>query len=148
MKIKSLIACLSVGLWLTSCETKKETSVADYNVVPMPKEISYEKTGCFTLTASTKITFPQGNTILEKNANFLAEYIKEQSGIKLSVLQETENQKDAIQLRVGLSSDNKEAYQLSVNENNVLINGASEAGVFYGIQTQFATAAVAVAGAN
>ena len=34
-----------------------------------------------------------------------------------------------------LESDNKEAYRLEVSENKVTITGASEAGVFYGIQT-------------
>lgn len=133
---KSVLTCFAVGLFVIACQTSTETtSKADYQVIPMPQQIAYEKAGHFSLNASTKITYPKGNEALEKNAKFLSEYIEKQTGIKLSVSSDSEKTENTIQLKTGFSSDNKEAYQLSVNEKNIVIEGVSEAGVFYGIQT-------------
>ena len=43
--------------------------------------------------------------------------------------------KGAILLKLGMESENPEAYQLSVNADGVTIAAPTEAGVFYGIQT-------------
>jgi hexosaminidase len=38
-------------------------------------------------------------------------------------------------LKTGLVSKNSEAYEIEVSPKGIVITGASEAGVFYGIQT-------------
>lgn len=135
MNIKHFIGCLSMGLLMISCQTEQKSSRADYQVIPLPKQITYEKAGHFLLDSSTKIAFPKGNEILEKNANFLADYISKQAGISLSIVEDSGNESNVIRLKTGLNSDNKEAYRLVVGAENITIEGASEAGVFYGIQT-------------
>ncbi|MDO5105135.1 family 20 glycosylhydrolase [Capnocytophaga sp.] len=135
MTIKSVLTCLVGVLSLISCQTTTKSSKADYQIVPLPLEISEKATEAFSLTASTKITYPKGNEVLKKNAEFLSQYIEKQSGIKLSVTEQTEATENIIALKTDFASENKEAYQLSVNQKNITINGASEAGVFYGIQT-------------
>ncbi|GET46008.1 glycoside hydrolase family 20 protein [Capnocytophaga felis] len=135
MKIKSILTYLAGIFFIVSCQTKKETSKADFQIIPMPKQISNEKEGHFALNSSTKIVYPEGNEILKKNAIFLSEYIEKQSGIVLNPTSGTENTENTIQLKTGLLSENKEAYQLTVNEKGITIEGADEAGVFYGIQT-------------
>ncbi|MFJ1491307.1 glycoside hydrolase family 20 protein [Capnocytophaga canis] len=137
MKLKSILASLAFTVMFASCDTGKESSVsADYHVVPLPNSI--QKTTNeqpFLLNSSTKITYPKGDEALKRNADFLAEYVKEQTGMSLSVVEETAEIDNVIKLSKGLASDNKEAYQLTVNQKSITIQGASSAGIFYGMQT-------------
>ncbi|MDD3511684.1 MAG: beta-N-acetylhexosaminidase, partial [Fermentimonas sp.] len=112
----------------------RNTSKADYDVVPLPKEITQETGEAFSLTSATKIIYPEGYDKMKRNAEFLAEYINIATGLKTSVSTESlvEN---AIILATGLDSDNLEAYNINVNSKTITITGATEAGVFYGIQT-------------
>ena len=71
---------------------------------------------------------------MQRNAEFLASYVKAQTGIELQV-QAGEGGKEGIVLQLGLANDNPEAYQLKVDASQVVISSPSEAGVFYGIQT-------------
>ena len=133
--MKSILTFLVMSVLLVSCQREQKVSIADYQIVPMPNQITYEKSGQFLLNNKTKITFQEGNKALEQNAKFLSEYIEKQTGLKLSIEGTTKVNDNTIWLATGLSSPNKEAYQLTVNEKNILIEGASEAGVFYGVQT-------------
>lgn len=121
------------GALLVGCQSPTNTAKADYQVIPLPQQIETTAGNDFILDAKTTIVYPKENELLKKNAQFLSEYIATQTGIKTSV-SDTEAAKN-IRLQLGLGSSNKEAYRLTVNENGILIEGASEAGVFYGIQT-------------
>lgn len=116
---------------LTAC--KQEAVQSDYQVVPLPQEISMQEGKSFFLNRTTTITYPADNEKMKKNAEFLANYIAESTGYTLPIDEKT-NRK-AIVLELGLVSNNAEAYQLSVDKDKIVIKGASEAGVFYGIQT-------------
>lgn len=121
------------GLLMTAC-SNQPTTVANYEVVPMPLEISTAQQASFLLKNGVTVYYTAGNGKMKRNAEFLASYIKDQTGIELQV-QEGEGGKGAIVLQLGLANDNPEAYQLKVDANQVVINSPSEAGVFYGIQT-------------
>ncbi len=121
------------GLLMTACSSQP-TTVANYEVVPMPLEISTAQQASFLLKNGVSVYYTAGNEKMKRNAEFLASYIKEQTGIELKV-QEGEGGKGAIVLQLGLANENPEAYQLKVDANQVVINSPSEAGVFYGIQT-------------
>ena len=71
---------------------------------------------------------------MRRNAEFLADYVKQQTGISLN-LQAGAAEEGAICLALGLENQNAEAYQMKVDDKGVQITGVSEAGVFYGIQT-------------
>lgn len=64
----------------------------------------------------------------------MADYLKKATGKDYAVEAGTEG-KGAILLKLGMESENPEAYQLSVNADGVTIAAPTEAGVFYGIQT-------------
>lgn len=132
-KFMTLLA--TVGL-LFSCDgSKKEEKQANYQVIPLPNEITTSEGAPFILTSSTKIVIPDGNEKIQRNAEFLAEYLQQSVGVKPAVTTETTD-KNAILLNLGLAEQTStEAYRLEVNENAITITGASEAGVFYGIQT-------------
>lgn len=79
---------------------------------------------------------------MKRNAEFLAEYIKEQTGKNVQLTDEIPSS-GAIVLSLGLDNANKEAYHLEVTKQQITITGATEAGVFYGIQTLRKTMPVA-----
>lgn len=135
MKLSIRLKCVGValaGILATSC-TNSPTAVADYQVVPMPLEITTTPQGSFLLKSGETINYPAGNEKMKKNAEFLASFIKEQTGITLKT-QEGEEE-DGIVLKLGLKADSPEAYRLMVDGKKVVIAAPSEAGVFYGIQT-------------
>lgn len=68
---------------------------------------------------------------MQKNAEFLAAFLKEQTGLDLK----TATGEGDITLRLGMEDENPEAYLLKVDGNGIVISAPSEAGVFYGIQT-------------
>lgn len=71
---------------------------------------------------------------MQRNAQYLAGYLKKATGKVYQIETGTEG-KGNILLQVVSDVEKPEAYQLKVNAEGVVISGASEAGVFYGIQT-------------
>lgn len=135
--------CLAAGL-LASCQSSVEQ--ADYQVIPMPHEIVAAQGSPFVLKSGVKILYPEGNAQMQRNAELLAEYLKTATGKDFAVEAGTEG-KNAIVLALGVDNKNPEAYELKVAGEGVTVKGATEAGVFYGIQTLRKSLPVAV-GAN
>ena len=129
--MKKLIFSL-VTLCLMAC--KSTEPVIHYEVIPLPQSISYTHQKPFELDAQTVITYPQGDALLQRNAQFLASYLKEITGITLATKPNVNSGK-VIRLKTDLKKPNQEAYQLTVASEQITIDGASLAGVFYGIQT-------------
>jgi hexosaminidase len=112
---------------------KKASINADYNVIPLPQEITYMENNSFELDKKTVITYPQESETLERMAKFLSNYIKDFTGLQLSVLPDATGK--VIKLKSEWKNDNTEAYQLMVAQDEIVINGAGDAGTFYGLQT-------------
>lgn len=106
---------------------------ADYRVVPLPESIVMVNKTPFLLSSQTAIVVPPGNEDLFRDGKFLAEYIGETTGIRLSVT--SVKSKNAIHLDLNKKITNKEGYTLLVDHKGVTISGQTPAGVFYGIQT-------------
>lgn len=131
-QLMGLAGLSMAGLMLFSCNS--EVKEANYQVIPMPLEISLANQAApFVLSDGTKIMYPEGNEKMQKNAEFLANYIKDLTGKTLSVQAGTDGK--GIVLQLGDVSGNPEGYQLKVTADQVVIAGPTEAGVFYGIQT-------------
>ena len=118
--------------WLCSCSGEK--TAANYQVIPIPQEIVMTANGEFALNNNVKIIYPEGNEAMQRNAQYLAGYLKKATGKVYQIETGTEG-KGNILLQVVSDVEKPEAYQLKVNAEGVVISGASEAGVFYGIQT-------------
>ena len=129
--MKKLIFSL-VTLCLMAC--KGTEPVIHYEVIPLPQSISYTHQKPFELDTQTVITYPQGDALLQRNAQFLASYLKEITGLTLTT-EPNVNSGKVIRLKADLKKPNQEAYQLTVASEQITIDGASPAGVFYGIQT-------------
>lgn len=123
-----------LSLWGTSCQQPAAT--ADYRIVPCPQQIdtTANKGESFVLNSRTKIVYPEGNEKMGRNAQFLSEYISKMVHLNLQTTTEAKDN-NVILLQTGLESDNPEAYSLKVTPDQIIIQGASEAGTFYGIQT-------------
>lgn len=121
---------------MTSCGSggSNSTTVADYEVIPLPGEIIVSEGAAFTLSSATKIIFPEGNEKMQRNAAFLSEYLEISTGIRPAITTATSEQ-NAIILSLGLDHENSEAYRIAVTGETIRIQGASEAALFYGIQT-------------
>ena len=101
-----------------------------------PRSKSRHSSPPFVINPQTGIVYPEGNEKLQRTAEFLASYIKEATGITVRTTTEAAR-KNSIILAVDGSITNKEGYQLEVTSENIHLNGGSESGVFYGIQTLY-----------
>ena len=119
-------------LMLLSC-SEKQLVKGNYQVIPLPQEINPNNQTSFTLTASAAISYPKGNTRLENVANLLARYIETSTGNKLKV--GAGESASGINLVIDKAIVNKEGYVLTISSEGIRIAGATEAGVFYGVQT-------------
>lgn len=107
---------------------------AVYQVVPLPQSITLVKgQSPFLLSGNTIIRYAKGQPDLQKDAQFLASYIKEISGLNLKIKEG--NAEGGINLLIDKKISNQEGYKLEVNSKTVNITGATGSGVFYGIQT-------------
>ncbi len=118
-------------LCIVSCNNSNNT--AHYNIIPLPQEITALEEASFILDNNTHIVYC-GNEQMKRNAEFLAEYIKEKTNLELLITKDgsTDN---AIFLSLDNTNNNAEGYKLVTKNKGITITGASEAGVFYGIQT-------------
>ena len=128
---QKLLAALFICCGLLSC-AKEELPTADYRVVPLPQEIIEEEGTGFTLSKNTVIVY-NGDAEMKRNAELLAEYVKEKTGLELTVTDHKTSK--AITLSVGEPGENAESYSMKVRCHGIDITGTSPAGVFYGMQT-------------
>jgi len=106
----------------------------DYRIVPLPNDIKLYSNQQFLLDENVSIRYPFRNLKMRSNALFLATYMKEITGLNIPVETKKTNGK-VIELSLDLESSNPESYRLTVLSTRIRIQGSSEAGVFYGIQT-------------
>lgn len=100
---------------------------ADFNVVPLPEEVSLSGEAPFVLDAADVIC---SGKALKAEAAFLSDYVAEATGIRTKTSRKAGN--------ICLSMDKSlasEEYHISVRNGRIDITGGSAAGVFYGVQT-------------
>ena len=110
-----------------------DNRVADYNVIPLPQEVTLTQKGAFVLTGATPIVYPEGDEQLKNDAQFLSDYIADVTALRLTTT--SAKVKNAITLRLNKKVQSKEGYIITVDKKGVVIEGATAAGVFYGVQT-------------
>lgn len=106
---------------------------ADYNVVPLPNSVTMTGDKPFELTPSTTVAYPEGNKDMERNAQFLARYVNDATGMAISVV--PGKAKKGIRLVLDKKVSGEEAYTIMVDKKGVTIAGSTPKGVFYGVQT-------------
>ena len=103
-----------------------------YHVVPLPQDVQLQKGQPFVLDGTVQILAGED---LQREALFLRDYIKEQTGLELSIASSHHRKVRTIALAVSPSVVTSEGYRLVVGKGGINILGGSPAGVFYGIQT-------------
>ena len=131
--MKKTAVAIIAALFTAGIAIADGTQKADYQVVPLPRQIEPIAGNSFILSSQTQIAYPAGDKAMERNAQFLAEYIKEVAGI--SVATTTAKTKGSITLALSKKIAGDEEYRITVKEKGVSIEGKTAAGVFYGIQT-------------
>ena len=106
--------------------------LTNYQVVPLPQSIQMQRGEPFVLNDQVQILATEG---LQREAQFLQQYIKEVSDIDLTIADKRQKKAIYIALSVSPKVTNPEGYVLTVSAKGVTIEGGSPAGVFYGIQT-------------
>lgn len=127
------VLCILFSTCFYAC-SEKRTLNSDYEIIPKPLDVNCKGDASFLLKDGVYVIYPENNQKMQDNAEFLVDYVEKQTGVKLTSHAGMPVD-GAICLTLDLSDDNAEAYKLIVNDKRVCISGASEAGVFYGIQT-------------
>ena len=135
-KLNYSLCVMAAAFIFASCG--KKTVEANYEVVPLPQQINKLQSSPFLLEDKTTLLFPEGEELLKQNAEFLALYINQATGQKLTISSYVPGSvisKQAIVLGYDQSINAEEGYTLQTNTDNIFINGKDANGVFYGIQT-------------
>ena len=133
-KLNHALLAGALALACASCTAEKE---ANYQVIPLPQEVSLTQENPFKLNENVLIAYPENNALLQRNAEFLSEYIQQATNYapKTKAIAAGEQVKNAIVLGLDPSIANKEGYVLTTTPEGINLNGQTENGVFYGIQT-------------
>ena len=118
-----------------SCQ--KLATVNVYSVIPLPTEITITQDVPFNLNSAVAVVYPEGDCVMQRNADFLSDYIAQSTGYRLPVqaLAVEEFPEQAIVLRLTDSITQDEGYRLTITSKQIQIEGKTPRGVFYGIQT-------------
>lgn len=131
MNKKLLTGALAAMAFLLPSTAAGQT--ADFNIIPRPQQVNVSNDAPFTLSAKTVISLGTNSQDMKRNANMLASYIEQATGIRPTVGKGKSG--TAIVLTIDKTIANAEGYKLDADAKQIRIAGASAAGVFYGIQT-------------
>lgn len=131
MNKKLLTGALAAMAFLLPSTAAGQT--ADFNIIPRPQQVNVSNDAPFTLSAKTVISLGTNSQDMKRNANMLASYIEQATGIRPAVGKSKNGA--AIVLTIDKTIANAEGYKLDTDAKQIRIAGASAAGVFYGIQT-------------
>ena len=131
MNKKLLTGALAAMAFLLPSTAAGQT--ADFNIIPRPQQVKVSNDAPFTLSAKTVISLGTNSQDMKRNANMLASYIEQATGIRPTVGKGKSGA--AIILTIDKTIANAEGYKLDADAKQIRIAGASAAGVFYGIQT-------------
>ena len=131
MNKKLLTGALAAMAFLLPSTAAGQT--ADFNIIPRPQQVNVSNDAPFTLSAKTVISLGTNSQDMKRNANMLASYIEQATGIRPAIGKGKNGA--AIVLTIDKTIANAEGYKLDADAKQIRIAGASAAGVFYGIQT-------------
>lgn len=124
---------------------------ANYQIIPLPKQVEVDDTQTFTLQSGMGIAFDASNPEILRNAQFLRDWVEQSTGIKL--LTTPNDQKAAIRLVIGMNADSKtkkskkseepielseqqqEAYKIKVGAEGIAIYAHNPIGFYRAAQT-------------
>lgn len=120
---------------------------ANYNIIPLPKEVKADTTQFFMLKSGMGIAYDESNAENVRIAQFLREWVKQAAGLELQLA--PADKKAFVRLAlvspagkgkkgkapVALTEQQKESYTLTVGREGILISAYEPAGLFRAAQT-------------
>ena len=118
---------------------------ADYNIIPLPKQVETDTTQYFTLQTGMGIAYDATSEEITRNAKFFSEWVEQSTGIKLALT--PNDKKAAVRMSLGFASDKKlregetlteqqqEAYKINIDDKGILIEARNPIGLFRAAQT-------------
>lgn len=124
---------LSIAVLWSACSGSAR--YADYNnVIPLPQQVEELQDIEFVLDKHVVVSYEGDNERMKSIAAFLTTYIEQATGYKLAYYSGNEQDK-SIHLRINKEIQHPEGYRIIVSKPSIVIEGQSEAGLFYGMQT-------------
>ena len=135
-------------LWLLVGASSIFAQQADYNVIPLPKEVKVDSGKVFGLRHGMGVSFDASDPEIARNVGFLCDWVKEVTGLELKLA--PNDKKAAIRFSLGLPEDQKakkgepapeftnqqkEAYVLSVGKDGITIQARNAVGFYRAAQT-------------
>lgn len=130
--LKQLITAILMSLSCL-CLSAKAAPTANWHVIPLPQQVTPASGPAFALSGKTTVYYAEGDSKQKRNAEFLASYIKETTGIGVATT--TQTKANQIRLAIANVQGGSEAYSINVSKQLVTVEGTTHAGVFYGLQT-------------
>lgn len=112
-----------------------DTLLADYRVIPLPREIELNGDKDFVLAPDVAVSYNEAAPELNVCAALAADYIEAYSGRLPEVKASRKKGKNEIRLTLSDKISRQEGYELRVNDGGVEIIGRSPEGIMHGIQT-------------
>ena len=134
-KLFMLIVCavsFLTGVADTMDQIMPTDQVANYDVVPLPRQIAMKKGPGFQMNSTIYIVVKDAS--LARDAEFLRDYLLGENQMS-AVIQEKGISGHTIVLQLNPKMTEKEGYRISISSKLVTIEGLTPQGVFYGIQT-------------
>ena len=132
--IKRFLVILSAVALLLSCTGKKQDQGL-ISIIPQPTFLQQEE-GAFTLDRKTPIYVDVADSATLRTLAFLNDRLETAAGFKLQIIDDDPlrhgQEKAVFVLDAGLD---KEAYNLAIKPNRLLIEYGDGAGIFYAVQT-------------
>lgn len=106
----------------------------NWNVIPLPQKVEpHSGRQPFALNASTTICYAKGDTVQRQNAELLASYIRQMTGLALRTT--TSRSAGQISLALATLPGGDEAYRIVSSQRGLTLEGNTHAAVFHGMQT-------------
>ncbi|MFW5583165.1 MAG: family 20 glycosylhydrolase [Bacteroidales bacterium] len=133
MKTKRILSVLCLTA-LACVPASLSAQTANFDVVPAPRTVKTASGAPFVINEKTSIVYKKGDKAQQRAAQALAGYIERALHLRLAVTTK------AAQYSITLSTAGKkdaasEGYTINVSQDGIRIEGASDAGLFYGVQT-------------
>ncbi len=130
--MKKFISIFSI---LTLFFITSQSQAQNISIIPKPVKLELSE-GVFTFSDQTKIWIPN-TTEMEKLGSIITQSVNMLTGLSLNVTSKMTREIPASLVRVVIDStyQNKEAYSLSINPNEIRIIAGNGAGIFYAIQS-------------
>jgi hexosaminidase len=133
--MKRLLYRIPVIIFLfLGCETGSSKNENIYAIVPAPVSIK-EMTGKFTFSGKSKIIVSPLNNETKLSADFLALLVRNPTGLKIPVTEETKATNGSVFMSIDTSVANIEGYLLSVSPGKITVKARTPVGLFYAVQT-------------